>query len=616
MYRYFVLLIAVAFSCQFSFAQKLNEELENYLKTKTIEKKTNQNVKIITKTDTIITSTNDTILKIVPVDTIKVETPEEIKAKEDSIETSFKDSLENKRSRLILLATTVDTSAINKMGWEATDRSHQANWEQPEEFWQSEQAITDANKYTQKHVLDSAYKVFGWHPFWMGNAYKNYNYSLLTHIAYFSYIVDPNTGKYKSIHNWRTTSLIDSAHNNNCKALLTISNFGKNNNITFLSNKRNQHKVLIENLITLLRERDADGVNVDFEQIPANMRDEFTNFIIDLSRSLRIADSSYTVTLTVPAKDFRNVYDLHSLEPYVDLFVIMGYLYYGEFSKVAGPISPLTSGELWWDLTVEKTLIEYKATGIDQSKIIMGLPYYGAEWQTKDLTFPSEAKSFAGYLTYREIKNRFGGIKPYIDIHSKSMYHPYRGKTGKYYQLWYEDTASLGLKYDLIKTEGLGGVGIWALGYDNGYTELWELLANKFAYSNAQVDSLLEAQEDKKEGKGFKKLFKFIKKFLKNPMKVLKSPGPLLKLLGGMFGFGVVGLLLVMKMAKKMKKTLLVGAKGGLIGLIIAMMLIITLALKFIELNELLFLFIGLLLGAFILFILTYKYIIRDRDLP
>ncbi|MGE3801987.1 MAG: hypothetical protein AB7H80_13280, partial [Candidatus Kapaibacterium sp.] len=26
----------------------------------------------------------------------------------------------------------------------------------------------------------------------------------------------------------------------------------------------------------------------------------------------------------------------------------------------------------------------------------------------------------------------------------------------------------------------LGGVGIWALGYDNGYTELWELLGMKF----------------------------------------------------------------------------------------------------------------------------------------
>ena len=47
-------------------------------------------------------------------------------------------------------------------------------------------------------------------------------------------------------------------------------------------------------------------------------------------------------------------------------------------------------------------------------------------------------------------------------------------------QAYYEDVRSLGLKYDFIKEKNLRGVGIWALGYDGSYPELWDLLEEKF----------------------------------------------------------------------------------------------------------------------------------------
>ena len=37
------------------------------------------------------------------------------------------------------------------------------------------------------------------------------------------------------------------------------------------------------------------------------------------------------------------------------------------------------------------------------------------------------------------------------------------------------------MKYDLVKEDGLGGVGIWALGYDGSRPELWDALAAAFA---------------------------------------------------------------------------------------------------------------------------------------
>ena len=43
-----------------------------------------------------------------------------------------------------------------------------------------------------------------------------------------------------------------------------------------------------------------------------------------------------------------------------------------------------------------------------------------------------------------------------------------------------EDTRSLGIKYDFAKANRLAGIGIWALGFDHGRTELWTLLKDKF----------------------------------------------------------------------------------------------------------------------------------------
>jgi hypothetical protein len=47
------------------------------------------------------------------------------------------------------------------------------------------------------------------------------------------------------------------------------------------------------------------------------------------------------------------------------------------------------------------------------------------------------------------------------------------------------------IKYDWIKKNKLGGVGIWALGYDNGYSDLWDILAEKFSEESEKQDNTL-----------------------------------------------------------------------------------------------------------------------------
>ena len=53
-------------------------------------------------------------------------------------------------------------------------------------------------------------------------------------------------------------------------------------------------------------------------------------------------------------------------------------------------------------------------------------------------------------------------------------------ETGSQREVYFENTDSLGIKYDLINQNNFGGVGIWALGYDEGYVGLWNMLYEKF----------------------------------------------------------------------------------------------------------------------------------------
>ncbi len=125
--------------------------------------------------------------------------------------------------------------------------------------------------------------------------------------------------------------------------------------------------------------------------------------------------------------------------------------------------------------------------GVQPNKLIVGLPYYGAEWSTEGQSVPSKVKKFISHPPYKTIRGiDIDSLKIPVQFEkeSASSYCVIKKEDGSIRQLWFEDKHSLSVKYDWIKRQNLGGVGIWALGYDDGFAELWELLGDKFAEKN------------------------------------------------------------------------------------------------------------------------------------
>ena len=335
------------------------------------------------------------------------------------------------------------------------------------------------NKINESNAVPSSVKrrkeVFGFHPHWVKKSIENYDYKLLTSISYFAYDLDPEKGIYKTIRDWKTIKLIDSAKANNIKVYLTVANLSKDNNRIFLENKSAQ-EASIYTILHLLNTREAHGVTINFENVPCDLKNDYTSYIKNLSK--RLKEFNKTVVITLPAIVTPKCFEILALNAYVEHFVVMAKDYYGSGSDVAGPVAPLSGDKLWAQGSIENTINSYLAEGLPKEKFILTLPHYGNKYQTDNNNVPAKNKKFIGTLSYKNIKNIYSQ-KAHFEPVSQSNYLKYK-EDGKFIQVWFDDAKSLGEKYDYINSKELAGVGIWALGYDNGYTELWDVLNEKF----------------------------------------------------------------------------------------------------------------------------------------
>lgn len=333
--------------------------------------------------------------------------------------------------------------------------------------------------------------VFGFHPYWMGSAYTSYDYDLLTDIAFFSFDLIPETGYFDTTKNWDKNSILDSAQKHGCRMHLTISNFTQTNNRTFLNNSEARQNSINE-LIRLVKSpaKGIDGIVIDFENVPEDVRDLLSQYIKDLSSALK--QEGKVLSITMPAIDSYNAFDIDEMENSIEYFLLMGYDYYGSWSAEAGPVAPMYSQPTWGSYSVDHSISNYLGRGMSASQLILIVPYYGGSWEVEGTEIPAKSKQFIKSVTYRDVMNTYTQL-PILEDVSKSAYLDIETDSGGVTQIWFDSKEALSYKYDYVISEKLAGVGIWALGYDNGHTDLWRLIEQKFGNVEVPADSTLSS---------------------------------------------------------------------------------------------------------------------------
>lgn len=179
----------------------------------------------------------------------------------------------------------------------------------------------------------------------------------------------------------------------------------------------------------------------------------------------------------------------------------MGYDYHVG-GEAQGAVAPLRSSE-GSSLSLSASLKDYIENGINPSKTILALPYYGSLWTGK-LSESGNAvynnTTFEKALTYSEIRKKYTDnsalkINAFRDDVSMTNYYNLTFEDNTTQEIWFDDDYTLRKKYDFALSNNLRGVGIWALGYDNGYDDLWSVIEDKFSTDKKIVKNPIAESE-------------------------------------------------------------------------------------------------------------------------
>jgi spore germination protein YaaH len=347
-------------------------------------------------------------------------------------------------------------------------------------------------------------EIFGFLPYWMVNesALSSMNYQLVSSIAYFSVNVKADGSLAKGTSTspssgwagWNSsamTQVIERAHQHGVRVVLTVTmmswdSASAGRQAKLLTTPEARRK-LVSQIVGAIRNRGADGVNLDFEPLATSLRDEYASFVRQLKRGLENAGVGDYLTVCVMAGSatWATGYDIPALtaDGAADALFVMGYDYHWSGSSRAGGVAPIDSP---YTIDVAGTMADF-LTQTSGSKLIWGVPYYGRTWPTetkvlnaRTLGHGSKAYTYTGHLSQA---GRYG--RRWDDVGKVPWYRYWDGAAGNWVQGYYDDVDSLGVKYDLVNSRGLAGTGMWTLLMDQGRDELWRLLARKFVNDNA-----------------------------------------------------------------------------------------------------------------------------------
>lgn len=327
---------------------------------------------------------------------------------------------------------------------------------------------------------DPSHVIFGYHPYWNGTSYTSYNYDLLTHLAYFGVEMN-SSGQITNSHSWPVTSLINLAHSNGVKVILTVTLFD-NAGIGTLVGNASYRQAAIDNLITRVIQGNADGVNIDFESVPAGSKTNFNIFIHDLTQAFHDQIPGSETSIAMPSVDWSSSYDYEYLNENCDGLMIMAYAYYWGGSSSAGPVAPLYNGGMA-SYNIDRTVNSYlTATSNDGSNIFLGLPWYGYNWPVSSTAQNATTTGTGSSIVYSVAEPAANSYGKHYNTDVHSAWYNYTA-SGQQRQVWYDDSLSLVTKYNYAKTRQLAGIGIWALGYDGNRPEIWGGLNDAFGAS-------------------------------------------------------------------------------------------------------------------------------------
>ncbi len=342
--------------------------------------------------------------------------------------------------------------------------------------------LGNGSNVPQKTANNNKYVILGFAPYWNIKKISETSLEPITHYAYFHLLLNGDGTIYTKVNkksedpgytNYKR--LISGEISYNHKPLILTFMPESQEALTSMISTELGRKNTIATIVSTISDSGATGVNIDFEplgDIPPSTRSNFTLFIQELRLSAP-KPNLITISVYASAAARPRLWDLSELSKSSDYFVIMTYDYTLPGSNSAGPNAPLRgSGDLF-EHDIIKNIAEITKV-VPSNQVLMGIPFYGYEWDTVDASKYSPADSKGSVASLERIQKMIDD-KSLELIWDRNSLTPYgvSSESGKISQIYFENETSIRLKLEFVKSANLGGIAIWALGYEGNTPWIW-----------------------------------------------------------------------------------------------------------------------------------------------
>ena len=296
------------------------------------------------------------------------------------------------------------------------------------------------------------------------------------------------------------TSIIDFAHRNKVRVMLSIGGWEDSGNFSQVASDSVRRSTFAKSCVSYIKKYGFDGIDIDWEfpcYVPHNGtpqdKQDFTFLLQSLRAALDALEENagkhYLLSAALPNAPVHitNI-EVKKVAKILDFLNVMTYDYHGAWDPVSGHNAPLYASVQGDSiLTVDGSFKLYHQTyNVPASKINLGVPFYGRAYSdciglNASHKGPAvDLFSGEGVGTYYEILKVMKLFKRHWDDKAKV---PYLISKSKKIFVSYDDKESIGYKADYVLKNHIRGVIIWQITGDylkSGKTPLLDVIYKKF----------------------------------------------------------------------------------------------------------------------------------------
>lgn len=338
------------------------------------------------------------------------------------------------------------------------------------------------------------HEVFGFVPYWEmnGDIAAHLAKTDLSTLALFS-VTNTKTGAidskqlgYQRITGDIGTQLIREAKARGTKVQLVYSSLGTARNDRLFGSVPIQDATIAA-VVALAAKIGVDGVNIDVEQLRADLVPVYGAFVGRLRDALRAAIPGGSVSVATTSGQTGASMALAAVNAGVDRVFLMGYDYHTGTTDV-GASAPMARRDgaiqdLPWSLDL------YAATGVPVQQTILGLPLYGTRWRVEGpelgsprlgdgaIWVPADNPKFLASPPAPPELDPIEIVEHYAVAPTVSPLPGNSRATAGWQAIYVDSPATLTPKLALADDRGLAGAGFWAIGYERGLPAYTDLIA-------------------------------------------------------------------------------------------------------------------------------------------